>query len=572
MKTRRTKLFSSTKTAACLLSFLAVSTFTACSSDEDLNNDGTTELTDGQITINVENYGEEQTVTRSTFNNNTLQTEMVDLGDGLRAEVSVEQEGSQAETHRAATRAGMANGHYTIYAVDNATGTRVTGTDSKVSGTVSGGVFTKDAGTKLKLNPGTYTFVCFNDAVTDNGTNLTVSNGADALIGTTTQTVSGTGWRVNFQMKHQTARVRFSVVAYSQAMSGVTATLSSTTVQPSSHTYAVKADNYTAATSTISSGSYAIPTTGTTDAVYVLANAFTTAYQYFLPGISGDALSLIFAGGTTYGSVNLAGKSITLPSSLATLVRNGSYTIKVKLIPAIYLFDDGTNGVLAEKGSRTPIGLVLGEKTNAKEGTAMALKDIFHGVYMEYDKRTTWTQSNNVQYGSYSSAIQDMDGYKYTWEGAGSADGVTVKGNDNVNYLAFYYAGHYGDDLVSQGISVSGTMTGRKWYLPAIGEWMLASKMFPKGTNPNGSGWGNYDATVNKTAIYNALTAAGGETLETPHGHSITIAGYYWASTDIDNQNGGSMDWTNGGTDKFGSDAFTYKSYPQNNVRAFVHF
>lgn len=559
---------------------LAIGAFTSCGSDDDVNNGTTTGLTSGRITLSVEDYGADQNVTRSALNAGADQTETVDLGDGLRAEVSVKQDAPQAAAQSAGTRAGMSNGHYTIYAVDNATNTRVTGPNSLLKGTVTAGNFTPDAGSRMKLNPGSYTFVCFNDAaVTDNGSALEVQNGADALIGTTTQTISGNDWNVNFQMKRQAARVRFKVVAYSPATSGLTGNVSFTGTQPTTHTYAPKADSYTAtASGAFTSGAYTVSPTGATDAWYIKANAFYTDYRYLLPGVSAAGRTLTFTAGTTYGGVSLAGKSLTLPSTLAAFARNGSYTIQVKLLPVVYLFNDGTNGVLAEKGSRIPVGIVLKERNPTEAGRAMALKEAGGGAYALYDGNyddthpSTHVQNNDVQITDYNTALNDMNGYHYTWDTSGSADGVTQKAL-SPRYQAFRLAAEYGNKLAAEGVSIPVYMA---WYLPAAGEWMLLTKMFPGGSNPNGSGWGVCDATLNTPALFNALTAAGGEDLVTFHTYgpsSTGIGGYYWTSTEYSNQSpvtfrwsGSAPNWTTGISN------YSYKSYPQNNVRAFALF
>ena len=62
-----------------------------------------------------------------------------------------------------------------------------------------------------------------------------------------------------------------------------------------------------------------------------------------------------------------------------------------------------------------------------------------------------------------------MDGYKWTWEPSGSADGVTVKANDS-RYYAFYNAGHYSPTLPT-GVNLTNGMENKKWYLPSMGQW-----------------------------------------------------------------------------------------------------
>ena len=63
-----------------------------------------------------------------------------------------------------------------------------------------------------------------------------------------------------------------------------------------------------------------------------------------------------------------------------------------------------------------------------------------------------------------------MDGYKYTWEPSGSADGVTIKAQNPANQ-AFYLNRNY----VPSFAPVTGTNVGR-WYIPAMGELYMALK------------------------------------------------------------------------------------------------
>ena len=70
----------------------------------------------------------------------------------------------------------------------------------------------------------------------------------------------------------------------------------------------------------------------------------------------------------------------------------------------------------------------------------------------------------------------DMDGYKYTWEGAGSSDGVTIKANDPVHYPSFYKFGHYRDELIANGVNLTGVMLTKNWHFPSAGEFQLFVK------------------------------------------------------------------------------------------------
>ena len=61
------------------------------------------------------------------------------------------------------------------------------------------------------------------------------------------------------------------------------------------------------------------------------------------------------------------------------------------------------------------------------------------------------------------------DGYKFTWEAAGSADGTTIKANEQTRYPAFYNAAHYTPTLPA-GEVLTGSIVGKKWFLPSLGE------------------------------------------------------------------------------------------------------
>gem|GEM_PF-4388586 len=53
-----------------------------------------------------------------------------------------------------------------------------------------------------------------------------------------------------------------------------------------------------------------------------------------------------------------------------------------------------------------------------------------------------------------------------------SHDGVTIKANEQTRYPAFYAAAHYDEELAAQGITLTGNMVGRKWFLPSVKEWV----------------------------------------------------------------------------------------------------
>ena len=419
----------------------------------------------GHIVINTEEFKTDQDKTRAV----TLKTESIDLGNGVVAEVAIQPDKEEIEP----TRAAMNNGHYTIYALDGG-GTR----KATLTGTVSGTTFIRDAlCPHMLLDPGTYTFVCINDAVTMNASGLIVSAGTDnPMIGTTTETISGPVWKVSFAMKHQAARVRVKITSYTNQGSGITATLASASAQPATVGYHLDATaDATANTSTALTASCAVHESAVTFSPIVQTVERTSDYQYFLPGTQGNDFTLTFTGGTVYGK-SLAAKSMAL-TMLGTLARNDSYTVNIKFkTTPYYLFQDGTVGALGDQTStRKPIGVVIKEKTATEKGLAVALNEINLGATKAAWAATSGMQDNvnmfpGYDVSTYNNAINIDDGYENTW--GLSKDGVTIKGNEQTRYPAFYLAGHYNDKLAADGIVVSGHMLGCKWFLPGFKDWM----------------------------------------------------------------------------------------------------
>ena len=466
----------------------------ACSSEENLAPSRGVAITDAHIVINVEPYGATPSAARSRAAEAPAVTkpDTVLLDNGMRAVVSMEEDAPETQ---AATRATMDDGHYTIFALDPTTGDRITGTKKQLTGTVTGGVFQSDAGSEMILDPGTYKFVCINDAVTDHGTWLEVSTGvsnnpygpaagtiptaSDAQIGTSTETINGDDWQVTFLMKHQNARIRLRLVAYTnQLENAVGALTGSLTEYPVTLKYALDGStpvvtektypyNYAIAKLTLPNA----PTES--NASYVRANNFYSNYMYVMPG--SDGISLYLGEGKAYGkSFNLAS-----PTQLAsqfpptTFQRSHSYTITYRLLPEfLYLFNDGSCGALAEKGSRTAIAAVVKEKTNTEEGTAIAL-------HKASDNAMTIEDNFNKQSLSVADAMNDMNGYNYTWDAATTVDNEVkatapnpagLSNPSGYQYEPFYYAGNYNPGVATSNIG--------KWYLPALGEWRMAIKEF----------------------------------------------------------------------------------------------
>ena len=481
----------------------------ACSSEENIPASGGIAVTDAHINISVAPFetssGKAKTRAEGT---DETKADTVLLANGMRAICTVEED-DEAEQTRAPKP--IADGHYTIYACDPVTGNRITGPDKLLKGTVTGGVFQSDAGTRLFLDPGTYKFVCINDAVEDNGTHLIINTGCylgptptyspsagDAQIGTATETISGDNWQVNFTMHHQNTRVRLHVIAYSDHMDDPWGIVAGVLNAAYGRQYNIDGTSpvITMRISSLNSyylSSFKMPATSTNyNTTYVRAHDFYSDYMYLTPGVD------IVAGNIGFDiNSHLYGKQIPGNGSNKQIdaLQNHSYTVTYRILPdALYLFNDGSCGALAEKGSRTPIGIVAREKTNIQQGVAMGL----HGTVQEWEATTSPTYNGNnytTAFANTDDALQDENGYNWTWTSSTDVDGL-VKANQQTRYPAFYWASH---DPYGVGFG--------EWYFPAIGEIINVFDKLAKKTNVSGM-YVTFEKKLD--VITNAFVSAGG--------------------------------------------------------------
>ena len=117
------------------------------------------------------------------------------------------------------------------------------------------------------------------------------------------------------------------------------------------------------------------------------------------------------------------------------------------------------------------------EKTNAKEGLAVALKNTeaaYYGVLSKIPGYVDDHKLNNKNYHSVNDADLWTDelGEQWTWESSGSSNG-DIKANNKEGYGAFYLAAHY-----NPGVTLTGDMVGKRWFFPAIGDWWAFLREF----------------------------------------------------------------------------------------------
>jgi len=495
----------------CLASLLLLS---ACSSEENMADTGNKiDVAKGirfQFTEEAFVPGEVAAAKQGT--RAPAEPQEIDLGNGIIAEATLEPD----TVGCAQTRAGnlVPDGTYKIYAID-ASGTRHDG----LTGTMTGGVFTPN--NKWELESGTYTFVCINSAVTDNGNELYIDmsrgrfkeNNDNPLIGVVPSVVvtNPNDVIVNFVMRHQQARVRYGFVSYTEPIENLDLGFDTDAGWGGDFYYDLQGNKLRTGTErprlmwkqhvpVHQDRAYA-PSSLVTEYLH------TTDYVYVSPEFTAH----VFANVNT---MSLYGRTITTLRqhyfTFGTLQKNHSYIwkLKYKNKDPWYLYNDGTIGSLAKRGSRTPIGIVVKEKASeSAQGTAIALKDVSSGTTFAYTTPYNWakmnTQHNTTHYTDANDGINDMDGYKWTYEAAGSVDG-RIKANFEADYTPFYKAAQY-----NPGVAVTGSNVG-KWYVPALGEWALAWKVFGK-WDGNIPSWGML--TMSVSAMNSAFTAAGGDNL-----------------------------------------------------------
>lgn len=423
-----------------------------------------------QFSFTNEDFGADETLSRAT-GAAEAKPQTVDLGD-CEAEISVENEPA-VKTRGTMTNA---NGHYTIRAYQGGT------LKGEMKGTFSGGAFTPDATSpqEIGLSAGTYDFIAFNDDVIPSGNDLTVdrTKAETARMGTTTANITATPQKqkVSFTMKHVGCRLHTQFVCQKNIPENITAKLEATAanVIPATTAYHPATKAYTSTNGAMTAENSNFP--ASTEALYTASNfgqnyAYTSTsadYHYFLPTTEGSKLKLTFTAGTLFWKP-LTG---TIPQLNATLQMqaNKSYLVKIKLKPNyIYLMSDGTTGHFKDTtfggGTKTPVGIVADPTARV----AIALKDVEDGaLYKWYQSPSVILdlQAMNTTIYLDKDREEDMDGYKWTWEPAGTGNG-TIKANQQTLYPAFYAAGHY-----NPGVSVSGTLVGKKWYLAGGGEWV----------------------------------------------------------------------------------------------------
>lgn len=553
------------------------------------------------------------------------ETMTAELAPGISASVCMTQEyatGKASGPRRAAATKTLTAGTYTIIAYQ---GTAEQHTEkARMTADWDGAAFTLhgSGGKKayMELEPGDYTFVCFNDrleekdgalVIAKDGTTPTSDDYAQALAGTAAATVSDKSTKVSLVLSHPFARVTFRIVGngldvtakdydYSDVQNpkeisyttkiGTNAYLSSATetldlqrLNPVS-LLPEKADA-SAHTADGASGKRplsfgAIATGATADAPAAWLKQFQYAQSntlYFPAGTSLRNYDVTEDGGT---ATMIYGKTVSLADLFSTAMPDGtlqantSYTVLIYVSYNFrYLFNDGTVGTLADNwNKKAPIAIV----TSMKNKTAMALNDAGSAAWSTRNDKPF----NKKTFNSYGKAqmFQDPYGYEYTWDPAFSEDGTTVKAASD-DFPAFKMAANYtpGVELTADWLknpSTALSVREGKWYLPSYGEVRTAYQSILRGTfaRINGSEIiQEKEFDINKDYMYMenfiriGILQAGGNSLSKSYWNSTEGrfgSTAYYGNTTI----------RNGRLSPSTHDNITTGGYHKIAVRPFIHF
>lgn len=477
---------------------ILLSVFTSCSNDENLENgEGTVNISKSlTFPVTFADYNEEVTTgngkTRAVSNSSdTISHDFVNMDNGIVADVVLQRDTEKQSSGDATTKTrSIGNGNYTMLAYQGGV------FKGEINGSIIGGSFTPNSGgnNSISLSPGNYDFVLYRSgSFTRNGNNLTITNPSEYVmlgrVNNYTITATPNKQQVPFVMRHAVSRVRVKVTAYKDGSFGTNiGALSLSAVNnneiPTAATYDLANDSWSGSGSKTFIGDFPSWGSGswTKDEDNDGFRLTSSNYEYLLPGANITKLNATvepWQSLTIYGE-NLSGKNLSFNlSPVLKTEPNGSYLINITLRKNfLYLMNDGTTGLLSETiyggGTKIPIGVVVSQ--SKKLAAALDVVDIWNTPITPSTTPPASNSGINDHYVEFpvlgtDTDVPNDDGYKYTWEGAGSADGVTIKGNID-GYIYFYGAAQYSPTLPA-GETLSGSIVGKKWFLPSLTDVLM---------------------------------------------------------------------------------------------------
>ena len=462
-----------------LLLSLVVTMFSGCNNTENsvINDDDAPADAKGSLVsfgLSTSQYSEGSPASRAAGSNEgrVVSSSTENLGNGLEALVEVIETPTKAAKTRAVGQAPA--GDYTILAYQ--------GTELKqkweINYTSSGTYTMKDGSNPEKyLAPGSYKFYVFKNqdfelengnyvAKLENGENEPYLYEGNVTINNQLKT------KLTFTLKPYFAKVKFKIKAFSKEVfdkptnghfiydantipSSMILNAANGTMTSTNNNAAGQTNDFVSFTANEADGDNS--KIESNNAMFFLPGTDITKLKFqFLSGISG----------TIYNKP-IAGKSLKISNPITGGLKSGyEYIISTTVYyTATYLFSDGTEGTMGNKGNRTPIAVYVGTVNGKKY--AISLKDAANGVNWANNKYGDNTTPKGV-----NETINRYDGYKITHEWGTTTkpayDSNPIKAT-NQNFPAFYNAANY-----NAGVALTGTIANTKWFLPGLGEWNLA--------------------------------------------------------------------------------------------------
>lgn len=487
-----------------------------------------------------------------TTKGKVVSSTLKDLGDGLEAEVQVEESTPVERTTRRVVAASP--GNYTILAYQ--------GTEKKGEwkGYFNGSKYTPAAGTEkeIMLTPGDYDFYVFNDKLTlqDGKIVTSLSNASeDALFAKqTVKVLNQKKQTVNFELKPAFAKLFLKINGFSNnAFNG--ATTGSFTYEANKIPQTISLDPTSGNTSvamnptnnTLPVGSFTANQANGAEKSYIK----TEKGMCFLPNTDITQLKFKFADnitGTVYGK-SAKGKVLTITNPISGNLQAGKYyTVNVTIYyKADYLFSDGAVGTLMNNKGRTPVALVVDTKVKK---TAIALKNSGLQQWTNRPKRINNRYIYTQNPTDLKNAINNYDGYEETWDANYTRDPHRIVKGMSVDFPAFQAAANY-----------SAPIKGNNWYLPGAGDWNAALKFLGIDLSTNGLTKHNWTGPLGYKLVEILFYQAGGTPLNT----------WYWAANEWRTSGASAITiWISNGNElvHFGG---SEKRQPSE-TRAFIHF
>lgn len=487
-----------------------------------------------------------------TTKGKVVSSTLKELGDGLEAEVQVEESTPVERTTRRVVAASP--GNYTILAYQ--------GTEKKGEwkGYFNGSKYTPAAGTEkeIMLTPGDYDFYVFNDKLTlqDGKIVTSLSNASeDALFAKqTVKVLNQKKQTVDFELKPAFAKLFLKINGFSNnAFNG--ATTGSFTYEankiPQTMTLDPASDNTSVAmnptNNAISVGSFTANQANGAEKSYIK----TEKGMCFLPNTDITQLKFKFADnipGTVYGK-SAKGKVLTITNPISGNLQAGKYyTVNVTIYyKADYLFSDGVVGTLMNNKGRTPVALVVDTKVKK---TAIALKNSGLQQWTNRPKQINNRYIYPQNPTDLKKAINNYDGYEETWDRTYTKKPHAIVKGMSVDFPAFQAAANY-----------SAPIKGNNWYLPGAGDWNAALKFLGIDLSTNGLTKHDWTGPSGYKLVEILFYQAGGTPLNT----------WYWAANEWRTAGASAITiWISDGNELVhfgGSD----KRDPSE-TRAFIHF